>query len=152
MQGTITYLRDTVELPLAQIDQPPTPLELVVPYTDPALTAHALAAASELARGSRAQVVLMAVHVLPYPSPLDCQEGIRRRLEADLATLARTTAASIRIKLVFARDPADAYLGLLPRQSLVVLGARARWWKTREERLARKLSSRGHSVAIVKVK
>jgi hypothetical protein len=124
----------------------------VVPYTNQALAAEALTAAIEMARGFDAAVTLMAVHVLPYPSPLECQEGIRRRLEAELTAVARTSSAATRVKLVFARDREDAYLGLLRRHSLVVIGTRDRWWRTREERLARKLTACGHSVALVKVK
>jgi hypothetical protein len=124
----------------------------VVPYTNPALAARALAAATELARGFEAAVTLMAVHVLPYPSPLECQEGIRKRLEAELTAVARTSPVSIRVKLVFARDRADAYLGLLRRQSMVVIGTKDRWWPTREERLARKLTVAGHSVAIIRMR
>jgi len=152
MRDTITFLRDSVQPPLAHIERPERPLEVVVPYTNPALTAQALATAAELARAFDVEVTLMAVHVLPYPTPLECQEGIRQRLEADLSAVARTNAVSTRVKLVFARDAADAYLGLLPRHSLVVVGSKDRWWKTREQRLARKLSSSGHSVAIVKVR
>jgi len=95
---------------------------------------------------------LVAVYVLPYPSPLECQEGIRQRLEADLTAMARTSPLAIRVKLVFARDREAAYLALLNRQSLVVIGAKDRWWTTPEDRLARRLTSRGHSVAVVKVR
>jgi hypothetical protein len=152
MQGRIMYLRDNAQLPQPEIEGQERPLELVVPYTNPALTARALAAAIELARGFEAAVTLMAVHVLPYPSPLECQEGIRKRLEAELSALARTSPVAIRVKLIFARDRADAYLGLLRRHSLVVIGAKERWWRTREESLARKLTAGGHSVAVVKVR
>jgi hypothetical protein len=146
------FLRDSAQLPLAEIERPERPFELVVPYTSPALTAQALAAAVDLARGFEAAVTLMAVYVLPYPSPLECQEGIRKRLEAELTAVARTSPVSIRVKLVFARDREDAYLGLLGRQSLVVIGTKDRWWRTREERLARRLTAGGHSVAVVKVR
>ena len=152
MQGRIMFLRGRAQLPLSEIEQPERPLELVVPYTNPALAARALAAATELARGFEAAVTLMAVYVLPYPSPLECQEGIRKRLEAELTAVARTSPAAIRVKLVFARDRVDAYLGLLRRQSLVVIGTKDRWWRTREERLARRLNAGGHSVAVVKVR
>ena len=158
MQGRITFLRDSAQLPLAEIQARECPLELVVPYTNAALAARALAAATELARGFEAAVTLMAVHVLPYPSPLECQEGIRKRLEAELTAVARTSPVSIRVKLVFARDRADAYLGLLRRrlelrrQSMVVIGTKDRWWPTREERLARKLTVAGHSVAIIRMR
>ena len=152
MQGRITFLRDSAQLPLAEIQARECPLELVVPYTNAALAARALAAAPELARGFEAVVTLMAVYVIPYPSPLECQEGIRKRLEAELTAVARTSPVSIRVKLVFARDRADAYLGLLRRQSMVVIGTKDRWWPTREERLARKLTVAGHSVAIIRMR
>jgi|SRR5580658_840415 hypothetical protein len=151
MHGRITYLRDSAHLPLAR-EAPERPLEVVVPYTNPSLTARALAAATELARGFEATVTLMAVYVLPYPSPLECQEGIRKRLEAELTAVACASPVSVRVKLVFARDRQDAYLGLLRSRSLVVIGTKDRWWRTREERLARRLISSGHSVAVVKVK
>jgi hypothetical protein len=125
---------------------------VLVPYTNPALAAHALSRALELAHGLEAVVTLMAVHVLPYPAPLECQEGIRQRLESELAAVARTSPVSIRLKLVFARDRDDAYLGLLRPQSIVVVGTKDRWWRTREERFARRLATRGHCVTVIKVK
>ena len=125
---------------------------MLVPYTNPALAAHALSRALELAHGLEAVVTLMAVHVLPYPAPLECQEGIRQRLESELAAVARTSPVSIRLKLVFARDRDDAYLGLLRPQSIVVVGTKDRWWRTREERFARRLAARGHCVTVIKVK
>ena len=152
MYGRIMFLCDSAQLPLAEISSPEQPLELVVPYTNPALTARALAAAAELAHGFEAAVTLLAVHVLPYPAPLECHDGIRKHLEAELTALARTSPVATRVKLVFARDREAAYLGMLNRQSLVVIGAKDRWWRTAEERLARKLTSGGHSVALVKVK
>jgi len=151
MQSRIAFLRVAERLPAADAQSPERPLDLVVPYTNPALAAHALAAAIRLARGFEAAVTLLAVHVLPYPTPLECQEGIRKRLEAELASVARTSPVAMRVKLVFARDRREAYLSLLPRQSLVVMGTRDRWWRTREERLARQLAAGGHSVAVVKV-
>src|ERR1019366_4499035 len=141
MHGRIMFLRDSAQLPLAEIERPERPLELVVPYTNPALTARALATAVELARGFEAAVTLMGVYVLPYPSPLECQEGIRKRLEAELTAVARTSPVSIRVKLVFARDCEDAYLGLLRRQSLVVIGTKDGWWRPREEHVARRLTA-----------
>jgi len=151
MRGRLEYLRQN---PRSAAAGPagPVPLEVVVPYTTPVLAAEALSSAVDLARGFDAAVTLIAVHVLPYPTPLECQEGIRRRLEADLAAIARTTPAAVRAKLVFARSRTEAYLGTLPRRSLVVVGARERWWRTKEERFARRLAAAGHSVAVVKVK
>ena len=153
MEDRIAFLRDETGLPSAlESDRREHPLELVVPYVNPAVTTRALAAALKLADGCGAEVILMAVHVLPYPAPLESQEGIRRRLEAELAAVARATPAALRVKLVFARDREGTYFALLRRRSLVVIGTKDRWWRTGEERLARKLAAHGHSVAVIKVK
>ena len=155
--GTIAFLRTD-----AGVDQREVPVELVVPYTNPALTARALAAAHpvprlrrvlrRLARGFNAVVTLLAVHVLPFPSPLECQEGIRRRLEAELAAVARTSPALIRARVVFARDRFEVYRRMLQSWSLVVVGARHRWWRTSEERFANRLAAAGHSVTVIHVR
>jgi len=153
MQDRIAFLGDRTRLsPALEPHRQARPLDLVVPYVDPAVTTRALAAALKLANGCSAEVTLMAVHVLPYPAPLECDEGIRQRLETDLAAVARATPASLHVKLVFARDREETYLALLPRESVVVIGTKDRWWRTREERLARKLAAHGHSVAVIKVK
>jgi len=136
---------------VAPVADPP-PVEVIVPYSNPVLAAAALSGALDLACGLETLVTLVAVHVLPFPAPLECQEGIRHRLEANLAAIVRTTPATVRMKIVFARSRQDAFLRLLPRRSLVVVGARARWWRTREERFARMLAAAGHSVAIITVK
>ena len=151
MHGRVLYLRNRAQAPSAGTPGIGRPLDVVVLYTNPAVTAYALTASSELARDLESSITLMAVHVLPYPSPLETQEGVRQRLETDLKTLARTSPAEIRAKLVFARDRTDACLGLLRRRSMVVIGTRKHWWRTREERLARRLAAHGHSVALIRV-
>ena len=151
MHARVIYLRDSAHAPLAERQSLGRPLDVVVLYTNPAVTAKALAASSELARSLESAITLMAVHVLPYPSPLECQQGIQRRLEDNLRAVARTSPAEIRAKVVFARDRTDACLGLLRRQSVVVIGTRKHWWRTREERLARRLAAHGHSVAVIRV-
>lgn len=152
MHGRIMSLRGSRLLPQPRVEFPERPLELVVPVTSPALAAQALAAAAELARGSQSAVTLMAVHVLPYPSPLECPAGMRERLEADLTAIARTAPVAARVNLIFARSREEAYLALLPRHSLVVMGVKHRWWPTGEDRFARKLASAGHSVAVIRVR
>jgi hypothetical protein len=152
MQDRIAFLCDRTGLPPPLESRREGSLDLVVPYADPALTTRALAAALKLADGCNATVTLLAVHVLPYPAPLECQQGIRQRLEGELAAVARATPALLRAQLVFARDREETYLALLRRESLVVIGTKDRWWRTGEERLARKLAAHGHSVAVIKVK
>ncbi len=152
MDGRIAFVHDSTCLP-PELAYPrrERPLELVVPYSNAALTARALRAAVELSQGFDAAVTLLAVHVLPYPAPLECQEGVRKCLEAELSAVARTSSAAVRVALVFARDGEDAYRCVLRRKSLIVIGARSHWWRTREERLARRLARSGHSVAVIRV-
>jgi len=153
MEDRITFLQDSSRLlPPAGIERREGALELVVLHSNPRLTARALKAALKLAEGFQAAVTLVAVHVLPYPSPLECQEGLRQCLEAELTAVARAARTPVRARLVFARDREQTYLRLLPNESLAVIGTRDRWWRTREERLARKLAANGHSVAVIKVK
>ncbi|MGA2135850.1 MAG: hypothetical protein ABSH50_26465 [Bryobacteraceae bacterium] len=153
MKGTIAFLRQSPGLRfLAPRPAGQPPLEVIVPYNNPALAARALCTAFDLARGFEAVVTLIAVYVLPYPAQLECQEGIRQRLEAELTRVVHAVPAAVRVKLVFARSREDAYLGLLPRRSMVVMAAPDRWWPTQEERLARKLAAAGHSVAVIRVK
>jgi hypothetical protein len=151
MDHRIAILRNTAGLPPLEPGSQ-APLDLVVPYVNPALTTRALGAALELANGFDATVTLMAVHVLPYAAPLECQEGIRQCLEAKLATVARAAPVPLRVKLIFARNREETYLALLRRESLVVIGTKEHWWRTGEERFARKLAAHGHSVAVIKVK
>jgi hypothetical protein len=152
MKRTIAFLSESGRHPgSAAISHQPLPLEVVVPYTKPALAAPALTAALDLAGGFEAAITLVAVHVLPYAVPLECQEGIRTRLEAELTAVARTSPIPIAARLVFARDRENAFQTLLPRNALVVIGAKHHWWRTPEERLARKLAARGHSVAVIRV-
>jgi len=152
MRGRTVFLNEGSELLLTPRGEPDRPVEVVVPYNNPPLAAQALSAALKLAHGFEAVVTLLCIHVLPYPSPLEVQEGIRRKLETELTTVARTSPAPIQVRLVFARNREAAYLALLQQRSLVVVGAKDRWWRTREERMARKLAAGGHSVAIVRVK
>ena len=145
------YLRASEPFPSTKPARDERALDLVVPYTSPALTARALAVAVDLAQGFETNITLLAVYVLPYPGPLECQPGIKTRFEAELSTVARTHSVPIRARLVFARDRLDGFLGSLPRRALVVIGTKSRWWRTPEERLAWRLTARGHSVALIKV-
>jgi hypothetical protein len=153
MEDRIALLGDQTCFP-SKLGFPPhgRPLQLIVPFTNPALTAKSLAAAVEFSRGFQAAVTLVAVYIVPYPAPLECREGIRNCLEAHLTAVARAIPAETRVELIFARDQEDAYRGLLDRKALIVIGSERRWWRTREERLARRLARSGHSVAMIKVR
>lgn len=136
--------------PPAELARQDAPVEVVLPYTNAALTAHALQALRPFVEGLHTPLTIMAVHVVPFPAPLEASVGIRARLECELAAVARACSAPVRVSLVFARDWQQAYLSQLPRRSLVVIAAANRWWQTREEKLAKRLAREGYAVTVIK--
>jgi len=127
------------------------PLRLMVPYTDPATARGALAAAGGLARGLDASIALVAVQVLPFPAPFYCPSSVREHLEGQLAALARECPAPVDAVVVLARDLEEGYLEVLEPGVTVLIATRRRWWRTREEKLARALTRAGNKVVLVKL-
>ena len=125
-------------------------LSVVVPYTTVELTKAALAKAAELAASLEAKITLLDVHIVPFPLSLTepdvCWEHLNRTLQA----VAATASEPIEVKLVFARDK-DVMERYMPEDSVGVIATKKRWWRTAEEKLARKLSAAGHSIALLKV-
>jgi len=127
------------------------PLRLMVPYTDPATARGALAAAGVLARGLDASIALVAVQVLPFPAPFYCPSSVREHLEGQLADLARECPAAVDAVVVLARDLEEGYREVLEPGVTVLIATRPRWWRTREQKLARALARSGHKVVLVKL-
>ena len=130
---------------------PDRPVRVVVPYTDPATTRAALAAVATMTEGLAATIVLLAVHVLPYPAPFYCPRAVREHLEGELTALARTLPGPVEAILALARTPEEGYSQILPPGSAVFIGTPRRWFRTREQRLANLLTGLGHSVALVEL-
>jgi len=129
------------------IEGPDTePLSVFVLQTKPGLLAGAIHKARELSRDLRARVVVMAAAAVPYARdvqdpPVSCDfTADRLRKEAGVAE---------DILMLLCRDPEQAFMETLPKESLVVLGARKRWWKTAEDSLAQHLRDAGHQVVMV---
>jgi hypothetical protein len=127
------------------------PVRLIVPYTDPATTRGALTAAAVLTRGLNASIVLVAVQVLPFPAPFYCPTSVQKHLEAQLAGLASGCPVAVEATVVLARDQEEGYLQVLHPGATVLIATRTRWWKTREEKLARTLTRAGCKIALVKL-
>ena len=56
-------------------------IEIVVPYTERALTAAVLQRASVLTAGLNASIRLVAIHAVPYPLPFHCRAAEHAHLE-----------------------------------------------------------------------
>ena len=127
------------------------PLEIVVPYCEPALTGAVLKKAAQMAAGLDAHVSLIAVHTLPYPLPFVCPTLVHAYLVEQLMELASHAGLPVNPQVVLARDRTEAFRFAIPKGSTVLVGTRKRLWRTAEEKLARRLALDGHHVAVVPI-
>ena len=124
-------------------------LDVVVPFTSPELTAQVVKLAAGFASGLNASLKLVAVYVAPYPAELRWPTAMQEHLTKRLSQLAGQSTVPVTIELVVARSSEEGYRRALPQPSTVLLGARKRWWPTREERLAKALTRAGHRVSLL---
>lgn len=136
---------------LARLQRRNGDLRLYVPYTSAEMTSAALQRAVRLAKDLTASVVLFAVHVVPFPLPLDRPDINVGFLEHRLYAMLRKTDMTAGIHITFARDQRLGWEEILPPHSLIVMASRKRWWPTPETKLARLLARAGHSVALLGV-
>ncbi len=123
--------------------------EIVVLHTGPELTPCALRAAANLTKGLNFHVVLLAVHIVPYPLQLARVSLMEEHLQAELKQAAASSDLPVRGKIAFARDLCEAFRQCVRPEALVVIGAHNRWWRTRPERWARELARHGFRTALV---
>jgi hypothetical protein len=125
-------------------------LEVVVIYTGVKQTLAALKAAAGLAQGLSARIRLVVPQLVPFPAQLDEPPVQRDFAERKFRTLAEASAIDTNVEIRLCRDwETGAIEGLKPG-SIVIMGARMRWWPgLRERRLARALRERGHQALLV---
>ena len=126
-------------------------LEVVVPYTEPSVTAEVLRRVPALTAGLNAQVTLIAVHTLPYPLPFVCPALVHAHLVEQLTELAVGCALPVHPQVVLACDRAEGFQYVLKPSSTVLVGSRKHLWRTQEEKLARSLARDGHKVVLVHI-
>jgi hypothetical protein len=130
---------------------PGNELEINVIFTDHPGTLSALKTAGALAHQLRAHINILVPRVVPYALPLasppvSIQFTVRRLL--DLARQGAQGSVVISVQVYHCRDRRLCLLEALKPQSLVVVGGRARWWPTKETKLARMLQFAGHHVIL----
>ncbi len=128
----------------------PGSLEIVVPYTGHEITARVLQAAESMVDGLNAMLKVVAVYVVPFPAELRCPAAVEEHLLTRLAELTRRTGLPTSVQVVVARDRDAGLRHVLRPQSAILLGSARRMWRTREEKLARKLTSEGHQVSLLR--
>ncbi len=125
-------------------------LSVFVPYTTDELTRTALSAAAAFATSLEAKIVLLDVHVVPFPLPVNQPDVSKDHIRRVLAMIAAESTAPVEVRLLFARDKE-----IMPRymsaDSIAVVATKKRWWRTAEEKLARFLMKAGYSVAVLQV-
>lgn len=126
-------------------------LEVVVPYTEPSVTAEVLRRVPALTAGLNAEVTLIAVHTLPYPLPFVCPALVHAHLVEQLTDLASRCVLPVHPQVVLARDRAEGFRYVLKPSSTVLIGAHKHLWQTEEEKLARSLARDGHKVVLVHI-
>ena len=125
-------------------------LQLWVMATTDAGIRSALAAARDLSKGLSPQVVLLVPHVIPYPQPLDAPAVAIAFTERRARALAEEAGIDVRVSVCLTRTGAEGLEPLLPRHATVLVGGSARrWWPTPAQRLASRLTERGHRVLFI---
>jgi hypothetical protein len=118
-------------------------------FTSTSQTLKALEKAAEMARPLSAGIGILALQVVPSPLPLERPpvsfEFIVRRFQELISRFPRNA----RVHAYVCRDQTEALKRILPPNSPVVIGAKKRWWPTRDGRLARRLRRAGHEVTLV---
>jgi hypothetical protein len=123
-------------------------MQLVVVHSEPLLTANVLKRAADLVAGLSANILLLAVHTVPFPAPFASASASHAHLVGELAKLAGQCPLAVTPHVVMARYRDEGFRFLLQRESTVLVGSRRRRWRNREEKLARVLARDGHNVIL----
>ena len=83
-----------------------------------------------------AQIEVLAPFVVPYPLELSHPAIEPSFLENKLLSENVLLTEVEKVHILLCRDEARAVVGALPPKSIVVLTAKKRWWRTREDCLA----------------
>lgn len=126
-------------------------MEIAVPYTEWSLARAVMDRVPALTAGLNATVRLIAVHVVPYPLTFRCPASVHAFLVEQLLDLASRSPLSVDPQVVLARYQEEGFRRVLDRQSIVLIGARRRFWRTQEEKLARALAHEGHQVVLLHI-
>ena len=127
-------------------EQEESRLEIVVIFTSVNATIAALKKAGVLAERLGARATLVVPQVVPYALPLTSPPVLLDFQEKRFREIAKESPVDIRVHIYLCRDTLETLKLVLKSRSLIVVGARRRFWPTREKSLARKLRRLGHEV------
>jgi hypothetical protein len=97
----------------------------------------------------KVHVSLVDIQIVPFPCPLDQPPIDKEFSDQRLRDLLRESQLRGSTEVLYARDWLEGFRPVLEPTSLVILGTKKRWWRTREEKLASALSKAGHQVMLL---
>jgi len=125
--------------------------KIFVLFTDIRRTLAALCSAGMLAMGLNARIELIVPQIVPYPLPIDRPPVAPSVSTKTYKTIVEQSGIETSICVYLCRERRGALAAALIPGSIVVIGARRRWWPTREYRLGRWLRANGHRVIYVDI-
>jgi hypothetical protein len=125
-------------------------LSVFVVFTSNDWTLRALEKAREIAKPLGANIVVVALQVVPFPLPLSeppvSMEFVIRRFEENSNEFPDGT----QVAAYLCRNPLEALKRILPLHCPVVMGVRKRWLPSRDEKMARMLRRAGYRLTLIK--
>jgi hypothetical protein len=131
--------------------EPVEELEVVVPYTEWAVTDAVLKRAASLTGGLNVRLKLIGVHAVPFPADFRWPTAVHACLVEQLMDLASRSPLPVDAQVVLARSREEGFRYMLKPESTVLVGTRKHFWRTAEERLAKTLVADGHKVAVIHI-
>ena len=122
--------------------------ELAVVFTSCEATIAAVKMAATLATGLSARITLVVAQAVPYALPLEDPPVLLDFLRHRLGEIAGESPVETTICHFLCRDRLSTLSVVLKPGSVVVIGARKKWWPTREKTLARRLRRFGYDVIL----
>ena len=121
-------------------------MEVVVLHTNIAETLEALKTAARLAQDLSGRIRLLVLEVVPYPLPLDRPNVPLPFTRRRFYTLAANASIETNVDIHLVRDAAETIGSMLEPHSVVVMGARGKWWPNAGRRMANRLERLGHQI------
>ena len=144
MQLTVGGPAATPEAPAGN----PGHLQIHVIYTDAGETKAALQRAEHLSRGLDNRISLILTPIVPFPLSLDTPPAPVEFFLDRIRRISTSIEHDVVSYIYFCRDPLRMIRSALRPHSLLVIGARSRWFLSRSRRLARALRRCGHDVVV----
>jgi hypothetical protein len=123
-------------------------LEIAVVFTSIDLTARVMKEAGLIAHQIGAKITVIVPQVVPWPLQLSTPPILLDFHEAHFRAIANRTGVPTDVRIYLCRDRIPTVEKVIQHGTIVMIGARKRFWPTAERRLAWALRRRGHQVIV----